>query len=206
MRLFAALLPPDEATAALADAVGELRERDGAERLRWAPRVNWHITLAFYGEVDDASLPALRERLARVAARAAPLRLRCAGGGQFGGRALWAGVAAAEPEGADETGGTQGAGPLRLRRLAEASAAAGRKAGLPMEEPGRFRAHLTLARTRKGDGGPVDLTPYLRALDAVRCAPWTATELALVRSNLPVHGVPGEQPRYEQVEGWPLGR
>jgi 2'-5' RNA ligase len=31
------------------------------------------------------------------------------------------------------------------------------------------------------------------------------TDLALVRSNLPESGVPGEQPRYEAVARSPLG-
>ncbi|MGH3311420.1 MAG: RNA 2',3'-cyclic phosphodiesterase, partial [Streptomyces sp.] len=33
-----------------------------------------------------------------------------------------------------------------------------------------------------------------------------AGEVALVRSRLPDSGVPGEQPRYEQVAACPLGR
>ena len=35
---------------------------------------------------------------------------------------------------------------------------------------------------------------------------WEAAELSLVRSDLPVDGVVGEQPRYEVVQAWPLGR
>ena len=62
--------------------------------------------------------------------------------------------------------------------------------------------HLTLARTRV----PTDLTPYTGALDGFRGLDWEAGELSLVRSHLPVDGVPGEQPRYEVVQAWPLGR
>ncbi|HEY9440896.1 MAG TPA: 2'-5' RNA ligase family protein, partial [Streptomyces sp.] len=80
--------------------------------------------------------------------------------------------------------------------------AAARKAGVPMEERRRYTPHLTLARTRV----PTDLTPYTGALDGFRGLDWEASELSLVRSHLPVDGMPGEQPRYEVVQAWPLGR
>jgi 2'-5' RNA ligase len=233
MRLFAALLPPArvlDGPGRLAEAVAQLRTMEGADRLRWTDRANWHITLAFYGEVPDAALPGLRERLARAARRSRPMGLRIAGSGRFGDRALWAGIADAEEEtpgpaedtsGAADTGRGSGggrdtggdgaaaaAGPpqappaVALRRLAEAAEAAGRRMGLQKEER-RFHAHLTVARAARG---PVDLRPYAAALAGYRGEPWTARELALVRSNLPERGVPGEQPRYEQVTAWPLGR
>ena len=56
MRLFTALVPPDhilDGSGQLADKVAELRVMDGAGQLRWIDRANWHITLAFYGEVGD---------------------------------------------------------------------------------------------------------------------------------------------------------
>jgi 2'-5' RNA ligase len=42
-------------------------------------------------------------------------------------------------------------------------------------------------------------------LDEFVSRTWTVDELALVRSNLPKSGVPGEQPRYEVVGHWGLG-
>jgi 2'-5' RNA ligase len=211
MRLFAALLPPArvlDGAGQLADKVAELRSLDGAERLRWIDRANWHITLAFYGEVDDGKLDALYERLARAARRAHPVRLRIAGGGHFGDRSLWAALKFEEREVDDGADGGPGAGPSArpdgeaLRRLAAATAAAGRRLDLGPDEQGRFHAHLTLARSRSQR---LDLRPYTEALDGFAGEPWTAGELALVRSNLPESGVPGEQPRYEQIAGWPLG-
>lgn len=213
MRLFTALLPPAhvlDGTGQLADKVAELRALDGSARLRWTDRANWHVTLAFYGEVDDAEVDALRERLARAAARARPLRLRIAGGGHFGDRALWAGITGAGPaadsphdeRGPDDEHGTDGRDAEGLGRLAATTAAAGRRLGLGPDEPGRFRAHLTLARSRKPG---LDLRPYTTVLDRFTGRPWTASELALVRSNLPEGGTPGEQPRYERIAGWPLG-
>ncbi|MFJ6570029.1 RNA 2',3'-cyclic phosphodiesterase [Streptomyces sp. NPDC091292] len=190
MRLFAAVLPPAPFLAELGRAVDPLLALPGAGDLRWTGRAGWHLTLAFYGEVPDDSLPELTERLTRAAHRTAPfpLALRGAGlfGGRSGGRSLWAGVA----------GDTRA-----MRLLADRAEAAARRAGLPTEEHHRFRPHLSLARSRTA---PVDLGPYVAGLDGFTGSEWTVGELALVRSNLPRSGVPGEQPRYETVAAPPL--
>lgn len=113
-----------------------------------------------------------------------PLALR--GGGQFGhGRALWTGASGDLPV---------------LRLLAERAEAAARKAGVETGEHRRYKAHLTVARSREA----VDVRPYLSVLDGFTSRTWTVDELALVRSNLPQSGVPGEQPRYEVVGRWAL--
>ena len=275
MRLFAALLPPDRVTAELLSVREQLRTRPHAERLRWTERDNWHLTLAFYGEVAERRFPELCARLARAAARSRPLTLCVAGGGRFGDRVLWAGIADAsgtgtgagarpdagaerkpppgperererEPESAPGPvpapngragNGQHGPGARTsdapdavraLHRLADAAHAAGRRSGLALDERPRFHAHVTLAHSRgrtrgrsRRRGGPgagegagedgtrdrtsVDLRPYADDLAAFVGVPWTATELALMRSTLPTSGVPGGQPRYEQLAAWPLG-
>ncbi|MEU5215342.1 RNA 2',3'-cyclic phosphodiesterase [Streptomyces sp. NPDC020807] len=187
MRLFAAVLPPAEQLAELARAADRLHALPGADALRWTSRPGWHLTLAFMGEVDEELLPELRTRLARAAHRTPPLPLRLHGGGHFGRGTLWAGVAGDLDE---------------LRLLAERADAAARRAGVAMEEHRRYQAHVTLARSR---AGAVDLRPFLDELAAFEGTRWQARELVLVRSNLPVSGVRGEQPRYEAVESWPLG-
>lgn len=183
MRLFAAVLPPAEAARELEDAVTELKALPGAGDLRWSDPAGWHFTLAFYGDVDAGDQETLSGRLARAARRAGPIPLRIGGGGRFGDRALWAGLG----EGSDHE---------TLARVAVAARRAGR-----VEE--RFRAHLTLARTRAS--APVDLRPYVTVLRVFRGTPWTARELVLVSSRLPASGTPGERPRYTPVERWRLG-
>ncbi|MGC5037552.1 MULTISPECIES: RNA 2',3'-cyclic phosphodiesterase [unclassified Streptomyces] len=186
MRLFAAVLPPDDVCRELAAVVDELRGSAGADGMRWTGRAGWHFTLAFYGEVDDGLVPGLTERLERAAHRTGPFPLAVRGGGQFGhGRALWAGA-----EGDLAT----------LRLLAERAEAAARKAGVPMGEHRRYKAHLTVARSREAR----DVRPCLDVLGEFAGRTWTVDELVLVRSNLPTSGVPGEQPRYEAVGRWPL--
>ncbi|MFJ5308540.1 RNA 2',3'-cyclic phosphodiesterase [Streptomyces sp. NPDC088350] len=181
MRLFAAVLPPEDVTAELATKVAELRSLPGADALRWTGRPGWHFTLAFYGEVDEEVVPELSAALERTARRTEPFGLTVRGGGQFGeGRALWAGAA----------------GDLAaLRLLAEGCEEA------VAREHRRYRAHLTLARSREA----VDVRPYLDRLDGFVGRAWTVDELVLVRSNLPRSGVPGEQPRYEAVGRWGFG-
>ncbi|MFJ8094664.1 RNA 2',3'-cyclic phosphodiesterase [Streptomyces griseofuscus] len=187
MRLFAAVLPPQDITAELALEVDRLRRLPGADGLRWTGRPGWHFTLAFYGEVAEDVLPDLSARLARAARHTDPFELALNGGGQFGhGRALWAGAA-----------GDVDA----LRLLAARAEAAGRKAGLRMEEHRRYQAHLTLARGREA----VDVGPYVELLREFAGRSWRVTDLALVRSNLPRSGVRGEQPRYEAVGRWVCG-
>ncbi|MGW7237235.1 RNA 2',3'-cyclic phosphodiesterase [Streptomyces sp. NPDC054804] len=194
MRLFAAVLPPPEVAAELAAEVDRLKRLPGADALRWTGRpgrprggaTDWHYTLAFYGEVEDGVVPDLSDRLARAAHRTPSFPLSVAGGGQFGhGRALWAGA-----RGDLET----------LRLLADRAEAAARKAGVPMGEHRRYKAHLTVARSRDA----VEVRPYVALLAEFASRTWTVGELALVRSHLPTSGVPGEQPRYEVVDRWGL--
>ncbi|GGQ08754.1 RNA 2',3'-cyclic phosphodiesterase [Streptomyces mutabilis] len=195
MRLFAAVLPPEDVAAALAAEVAALRRLPGAEGLRWTGRpgwprggvADWHLTLAFYGEVDDDLVPDLSARLERAAHRTAPFPLALRGGGQFGhGRVLWTG--------ADGDLAT-------LQLLADRAESAGRKSGVEMGAHRRYKPHLTVARGRVA----FDVRPYVEALDGFASPAWTVTDLALVRSNLPRSGVPGEQPRYETVARSPLG-
>ncbi|WP_369189559.1 RNA 2',3'-cyclic phosphodiesterase [Streptomyces sp. R08] len=187
MRLFAALLPPEDVLAQLGSAVDELRTLPGADTLRWTGRPGWHFTLAFYGEVDEDVVPELSARLERAARATGPFGLAVRGGGEFGqGRALWAGV-----EGDVEA----------LRLLADRCEGAAREAGVAMGEHRRYRAHLTVARSREA----VDVRPYVERLDGFAGRAWTVGELALVRSNLPTSGAPGAQPRYEAVGRWGLG-
>ncbi|NUO46800.1 MAG: RNA 2',3'-cyclic phosphodiesterase [Streptomyces sp.] len=187
MRLFAAVLPPEDVAEELAVELDGLKRLPGADALRWTGRPGWHFTLAFYGEVDDDVVPELSARLERAAGRTEAFSLGLRRGGQFGrGRALWIGA-----------DGDMAA----LRLLAERAEAAGRKAGVDMGEHRRYKAHLTVARSRS----EVDVRPYVTALAGFEGRRWTVGELALVRSSLPRSGVPGEQPRYEVVGRWGFG-
>ena len=113
------------------------RGRRPVPELRWTTPAQWHLTLAFFGEVAERHLDDLLERLARAASRRTPTELRVAGAGAFPDAArakvIWAGIDAA---GADE----------ELRRMATGARGAGAKSGAG-GDGGRFHPHLTLART-----------------------------------------------------------
>ncbi|MGH3587978.1 MAG: 2'-5' RNA ligase family protein, partial [Pseudonocardia sp.] len=86
-RVFIALAPPDHAKEELAQL---LRPAYGTHpHMRWNRVEDWHITLAFLGELPVTAVPPLMPPLARLAARQQPLRLALHGGGHFDERVLW---------------------------------------------------------------------------------------------------------------------
>lgn len=191
MRLFVAVTPPAPALDHLAAAVADIRAGrpvDLVAALTWTLPAQWHVTLAFLGEVDDTTADRLGRRLARLAGRHQPVRLAVAGAGGFGSarraRVLWAGVHGdREP----------------LRRLAQGvTAAAGRER---IEVPGGrgYHPHLTLARARQ----PTDVRPLTERLAAYEGPEWTAESLALVRSRLAAG--PDGRAVHEPVTSWRLG-
>ena len=196
MRLFTAVFPPQRVKDHLGLAI------DGVPASpRWVPRESLHITLAFYADLPEGTVPELRDELADVARKHAPIDLRLRGAGSFGARVLWIGV----------DGGT-GA----LKNLAADCLAAS-----PREVPDDVkphRAHVTVARARAGQVKPPRgrdrwgksaggeprsaLEPAARALSVYAGPDWTADSFALVESH-PGEGAQGG-PRYEVVETWSL--
>ena len=125
-RLFSGLeIPPD-----VAQRLSSLR--GGIEGARWVDPGNYHVTLRFIGDVDNATADRFDEALERIAGR--PFVMALDGVGAFGGRkprAVWAGVTA------------NGA----LGELRRANEHAAQKAGL-QPETRNFHPHVTLARLR----------------------------------------------------------
>jgi RNA 2',3'-cyclic 3'-phosphodiesterase len=182
MRLFAALSPPSMAIEHLLGALDAVRVAE--DGLRWTPPERLHLTLAFFGDVGEPQVGDLRVRLARAAARHDAMELRFRGAGAFSRAAsanvLWCGVD----------------GPLdKLRSVASSSAAAGRRVGLAVDDR-PYRPHLTLARAR--GRARVDVRSIVGALADYVGPSWSAEHLHLMASHL------GPQPRYEEVDQWPL--
>ncbi len=172
MRLFVAVDPSPEAARHLAVAMRGVRlaARPGTE--------DWHVTIAFLGEVAAADLPTIEAALARAAASAPPGRLRVAGSGRFGDAVLWAGLD----------------GDLdALTTLAEKVRA---ELGAGFDER-PFRPHLTLAR--RGRHEPVAALKSDVAMLADYQGPdWPMDRLNLMRSRFPqVQG-------YESIGSWQL--
>lgn len=182
IRVFIALAPPDDAKDELEREL--LPAYVAYPRMRWNRIEDWHITLAFLGELPVTVVPLLRRPLAELAAARGPLRLALRGGGHFDERVLWSGI----------DGDLEG-----LHRLAVDVRAVVQACGIPYE--GRpLRPHLTLARARRDD--PSSVLDTAAALAGFQGRPWHTDRLHLVGSNF------GRGPgpiRYRDIEAWKLG-
>ena len=151
MRLFVAVFPPDEISQ-------DLRRRFVGAPARLTPVAQWHVTLAFIGEVGAERLPDVERALAAVTVPKG-LELRLRGGGRFvraGSTVLWAAVE-----------GDLAALHADIRRRLD-------EVGLPYD--GRdFTPHLTVAYA--------DEAGVWQALDGYHGPPWVLDEIALVRSS-----------------------
>lgn len=156
MRLFVAVRLPAVALAHAAAAVAAVR--DAHPGPRWVPPERWHLTLAFYGSVDDGAVPALTRRLAKALRPVTDLELALDGAGFFRRRAIWLGLVGDVPQ------------------LMEAA----RRVEPPDPEKRPFRPHLTVARLRP----ETDPAPAVAALSAYAGPAWRAGAVHLVRSHL----------------------
>ncbi|MFG2721256.1 RNA 2',3'-cyclic phosphodiesterase [Streptomyces sp. NPDC048416] len=179
VRVFIALAPPDDAKHELARVLEPAY--DAYPRLRWNRIEDWHITLAFLGELPAETAPLLRRPLADLAATRRPLRLALRGGGHFDERVLWSGIEG-ELEG--------------LHRLTADVRAVVRQCGVVFEDR-PLRPHLTLARARRDD-----LSSIVKAADGLSHftgRQWQTERLHLVASNI------GRGPgpiRYGDIGAW----
>ncbi len=175
MRLFVAVVPPDEVRADLEDFLEPRRHVAGP---RWSGPEQWHLTLAFVAAAPERVVEALVDRLGEVVSRCTTAELAIEGGGCFPdvtrARVLWAGVR----------------GGVGLDPLARAARSACAVVGAP-PDGGPFRPHLTLARFTR----PTEATRWVRLLDSYRGPAWRAEEVVLVESHLPRER--GRRPRHE---------
>ncbi|MBK3624562.1 RNA 2',3'-cyclic phosphodiesterase [Streptomyces sp. MBT49] len=178
---FVALAPPDDAKEELAHALRPAY--DAWPDLRWNRVEDWHITLAFLGELPVPAVQRLRSPLDDLAAVRPTLELALHGGGHFDERVLWSGVK----------------GDLdQLHELAEAVRACVRDCDVDFAQR-PLRPHLTLARARRYDTSSVKAAAA--CLDGFAGRPWQTERLHLVGST--VSGDPGPR-RYQDLDAWPL--
>ncbi|WP_329452812.1 RNA 2',3'-cyclic phosphodiesterase [Streptomyces sp. NBC_01724] len=182
VRVFIALAPPDHAKEELAR---ELRPAyDTHPHMRWNRIEDWHITLAFLGELPAETVPLLRPPLADLAADHQPLCLALRGSGTFDDRVLWSGIDGDLDE---------------LHMLAADVRTAVKDCGVAFEDR-PLRPHLTLARARRGDRSSAgEIAEGFAGFTGRR---WPAERLHLVGSNV---GRSRGQIHYRDIEAWPLG-
>lgn len=169
-----------EASAVLKAWLAELQRELPAERIRWVPPEKFHLTIEFFGEVDEARLPELAEALAAGAQAATAFKLGVGHLGTFGGarhpRVIWLGI---ESEG--------------LQVLHDRVATALQERGW-RPEARKFTPHLTLGRIARIR----DLQQFQAAIAPRREA---AVEQQAVRELILYETVPG---RYVPLGRWPL--
>lgn len=155
MRCFVAVWPPEDVLEAMAAL-----PRPVVEAARWSTRDQWHVTLRFFGELDEAGVAAATSALAE-AARSLSGPLVARGGPST--RYMGPGLVVWPVEG--------------LERAARAVGRATAEIGMPV--PHRpFRGHLTVARAR----GDADLRR--EGLLAPLERSWDVVSLSLVESRL----------------------
>lgn len=160
-RAFLAVVPPDE----VLDAIDRLFERPKSSRFAWTRRDQWHVTMQFYGRVDDVD--GLRLALEEATRAAAPVRVGIRGGGTFPkpkrAQVFWLGVDNRDA----------------LVDL-HATVAAATRPFVNLRDRAAFEPHLTLARLKRA----VDLTDDVEVLRGVPVGPaWELRDLVLLESE-----------------------
>ena len=177
IRLFAALeAPPDI-------GLGLVRRQQGLPGAKWRPTDALHITLRFFGEIDEARAADLDVELARITGPAPEVALEGVGsvGAAHQQGTVWAGVRESEP----------------LRVLAGRCEAAARRAGLKPETR-TWRPHVTLAylnRHARADR----VAAWVAGHNLLASPPWRATWFGLYSS-----WTSSEGSRYELERTYPL--
>lgn len=160
IRLFAAIAVPEN--------IGEplLRRQHGLPGARWRPLEALHITLRFFGDVQERVAEDLDLELERITG--APFGLTLDGVGAFGEgadiHAVWAGVAESEP----------------LRVLAGRCETAARRARVTPDRRA-YRPHLTLAYLRRPD--PVEVAAWIQANNLLRSPPFGIDRFGLYSTH-----------------------
>lgn len=160
IRLFAAIALPEDVAEGLS-----IRQY-GLEDVRWRPMETLHITLRFFGDVQERMADDLDSELAGIGG--SPFEISLAGVGSFGEgdriHALWAGVAE---------------NPA-LNRLATRCEAAARRAGLKAEKRA-YRPHVTLAYTKNPD--PREVAIWVQSHNLLKSPPFAVDRFGLYSSH-----------------------
>ncbi|HWL14823.1 MAG TPA: RNA 2',3'-cyclic phosphodiesterase [Opitutus sp.] len=161
-RLFVSLPVPASVRAEFAKLVTRLPD------VRWLPDEQWHVTMRFLGNVDDARVDEICDRLAAI--RVEPFLLPTEGVGAFPAKGhphvLWVGT---------------GNGHPRLHQLRQRLDDALLAAGIDFDLR-TFHPHITLARC--GEDARVPVAQWLRHHAKFEGPPFPVDAFELMESEL----------------------
>jgi 2'-5' RNA ligase len=169
MRTFVCVIPDAQSISEIMEFMERISEFRGYQRVS-ADQI--HITLKFLGETSVEQAQRLDSNLSRVGA-VRPFRIKISSAGVFPDlsrpKSLWLGM---------------GDGAEPLEKLAQSVNRAARKSGFEPERR-RFRAHLTVARSRDDAEMPKEMADILSKAPTPS---WTCDSFVLMRSSLTPHG------------------
>lgn len=169
IRSFVALPVPERIAADLGDTAARLACQDKDGRVRWIDEENYHVTLAFLGEVDSQTLDDLALDLEGSLGASGPVDLKVDSVALFpwGRRPkLIAAMLEVSP---------------RLQELHDAVVRAARRLSIPVEKR-RFHPHVTLGRLRAGGTRRIEFSSARVELKGV------ASEVMIFESTLTASG------------------
>jgi 2'-5' RNA ligase len=173
-RMFCAFELPEALRSRIYEHARRLRDATPEVAASWSRPENIHLTLNFFGNVDQVKVPAISAAATRVVSEFSPIQLEVARTGAFP-RPSWPQVlfvGVQDPSGA-------------LAKLQGQLADEFAREGFPKEDR-VFRPHLTIARVRKPhDAARLAQTHFEMSFDTVEL---TLTELILFRSELSSKG------------------
>lgn len=168
IRCFAAIEIPEKIQALLVDIQKAFRPK--IERASWTKHGNFHLTLKFFGEVENRNVDELGTALQRIAISQNPFSIEIGGIGAFPNlerpRVLWVGL-------------KQGSAPTK--KLANAINLELAELGYPKDT--RFHPHFTLARFKNR----VNLKPLINLFTKFEVLDRTSLiveKVTLVKSEL----------------------
>jgi 2'-5' RNA ligase len=187
MRLFVAWSIPESCHPALERAVSDLKSLalSSGTKVRWSSPNQWHITVAFLGEVAENRLTVIKESVAAASSGFLSFPIELKGFGCFpprgNSKVVWSGV---------DHGSTE------LSEMAVQVQARLSAVGFQFEKR-KFVAHLTLGRIERSGKERAwreALTPLSTTIPEMRC-----DNLSLYQSQLTPSG-----PRYTILQRFPL--
>ena len=184
LRLFLAIDPGDGLRRQIADTVETIRSSTSG--IRWVRDGKLHVTLSFFGEIEEARVPDIVATTTVIATRHEPFSMAVQKAGVFPDwrrlRVVWFGL---KDDG-------------QLAQLVESLREVRRVLGLPPDRP--FRPHLTLGRST----GPLSAEQkqsLSRALAPFKGSyPFDVSRVILMRSSLSAAGS-----EYSELASFPLG-